>query len=119
MNFAVPINNVPPAAPVARPTEIESPEHRAEVIGSEGVVVIKFSAVWCGPCKKIEGAYHALGIEFGDVRFAEEDIDEEFDGLPEEIKSVPTFFYFKNGEFLESTKGANIQVVKDTITKHI
>ena len=130
MNFAVPLNNTPPSlasvpeSPTSSvgnaPIVIESSEHRAELIGAGGVVVIKFSAVWCGPCKKIAPAYHALSGDFPEgVKFTEEDIDEAFEGLPEEIKSVPTFFYFKNGEFKESTKGANIQVVKDTITKYI
>jgi thioredoxin 1 len=121
MNFAIPLsNNIPPSIPEgAEAVEIESAEHRAELVAGGGVVVIKYSAGWCGPCKKIAGAYHELGGEFEGVKFAEEDIDEEFEGLPEQIKSVPTFFYFKDGEFKESTKGANIQVVKDTLKKYI
>ena len=122
MNFAVPLTNSPPPSVPSgeEPIVVESSEHRAELIGAGGVVVIKFSAEWCGPCKKIAPAYHALSSDFPEgVKFAEEDIDEEYEGLPEEIKSVPTFFYFKDGEFKESTKGANIQDVKDTITKYI
>lgn len=39
-------------------------------------VVIDFSASWCGPCKFIEPAIHAMADKFNDVDFVKIDVDE-------------------------------------------
>lgn len=39
-------------------------------------MVIDFSASWCGPCKFIEPAIHAMADKFTDVEFIKIDVDE-------------------------------------------
>lgn len=39
-------------------------------------LVIDFSASWCGPCRFIEPAIHAMAAKFIDVDFAKIDVDE-------------------------------------------
>lgn len=61
--------------------------------------VIKFTASWCGPCKRISPLYKKLSEEHTSVKFYEVDIDEGAeisDTLG--IKSVPTFLFFVSGE---------------------
>lgn len=38
--------------------------------------MIDFSASWCGPCKFIEPAIHAMAEKFADVEFVKIDVDE-------------------------------------------
>lgn len=45
-------------------------------------MVIDFAASWCGPCKFMEPAVHAMAAKFTDVQFAKIDVDE----LPVSIK---------------------------------
>ena len=35
-----------------------------------------FAASWCGPCKFMEPAVHAMAAKFTDVEFAKIDVDE-------------------------------------------
>ena len=39
-------------------------------------MVIDFAASWCGPCKFMEPAIHAMASKFTEVEFAKIDVDE-------------------------------------------
>ncbi|ONI19328.1 hypothetical protein PRUPE_3G272400 [Prunus persica] len=43
---------------------------------SSQLLVIDFSASWCGPCRLIEPAVHYMSTQFTDVDFAKIDVDE-------------------------------------------
>jgi thioredoxin 1 len=63
-------------------------------------VVLKFTAPWCGPCKRIQPAFlEALGSAKVVVGI-EVDVDENPMGLCEKyaIKSMPTFVFLAFGE---------------------
>lgn len=59
-------------------------------------IIIKFTAEWCGPCKKIHSLFKKLHTEYHEiVSIAVINIDnEEFSDLIEswKINSLPTFF---------------------------
>eukprot|EP00966_Prymnesium_polylepis_P101214 2344067-Prymnesium_polylepis.1 len=63
----------------------------------DNVVILKFSAEWCVPCREIAPAFLHLVQEMEGVTAADADADssqelfEEFD-----IKGMPTFLFFKN-----------------------
>jgi thioredoxin 1 len=117
MNHAVPLSNTTPVEPPEDKTiEVEDLEHRLKLISENDVVVIKYSAVWCGPCKAIAGEYkYQLPDEFPDVTWCEEDIDEEFGELAEDIKSIPTFHIFKDHKFVDSIKGKDLNAVRKAL----
>ena len=68
-------------------------------ISSNDVVVVKFGATWCGPCKTIEPMLEKLSQEFIDISFTEIDV-EESPGVALEfnVRSLPTIMAWKNGE---------------------
>ena len=37
----------------------------SEVLTSASPVLVDFSAVWCGPCKKLEPIVHEIAAEYG------------------------------------------------------
>ena len=42
----------------------------------EKLVIIDFTASWCGPCKVISPVFHALAAQYPNVLFASLDVDE-------------------------------------------
>lgn len=72
----------------------------------EQLVVLKFSASWCNPCKQLGKIIEKIKGDFGNVRFVECDIDES-DELVEEfnIMSIPVLVYFKEGQPVDKTVG--------------
>lgn len=96
---------------------ITSSEHRNELVTTNDIVVVKFSADWCGPCKKIAESYKQLCHEDNNVVYCSEDVDEDFEGKAEAISSIPCFHIYVNGVFSESMKGANIPKLKSIIDK--
>ncbi|XP_071707410.1 thioredoxin H2-like [Rutidosis leptorrhynchoides] len=86
---------------------------------SNKLMVIDFSADWCGPCKLIEPAVHDLAIEFSDVEFIKIDVDE----LPDvannyDVQAMPTFVLVKSGKELERTVGVKKDQLHTMIEKH-
>lgn len=71
-------------------------------------VVIKFSASWCGPCKKIAPVYDKLSEEHKNITFYEVDVDEN-EVLAEEFKisAMPTFVSLNKGEEFSRLAGAD------------
>ena len=123
MEFAVPLNKKQPEpalTPVSVDTErtiryIDSEEDRNNVIKDNKIVVIKYSAHWCKPCKRIAPAYLEMCQTDPEVVYCEEDIDEEFEGYHEKILSIPTFHVFANGQFVGSSKGTSLDELKKII----
>ena len=96
---------------------ITSSEHRNELVTTSDILVVKFSADWCGPCKKIAESYKQLCSEDNDVVYCNEDVDDDLEGKAEAISSIPCFHIYVNGVFSESMKGANIPKLKSIIDK--
>ncbi|XP_052031460.1 thioredoxin domain-containing protein 8-like [Apodemus sylvaticus] len=61
------------------------------------LVVVEFSAPWCGPCKIIAPVFQAMSLKYQNVMFAQVDVDSSKE-LAEEyhIIVVPTFQMFKH-----------------------
>jgi len=62
-------------------TEINSKDHFVELLQKNpGLLIIKFGANWCGPCKKIEGFVHSWFDKMPEtVQCMSVDIDESFE----------------------------------------
>uniref|UniRef100_A0A9L0SIS3 Thioredoxin n=1 Tax=Equus caballus TaxID=9796 RepID=A0A9L0SIS3_HORSE len=58
--------------------QIESKSAFQEALNSAGekLVVVDFSATWCGPCKMIKPFFHSLSEKYSNVVFLEVDVDD-------------------------------------------
>ncbi len=84
-------------------------------------VIVDFYAQWCGPCKTFAPKFKELSLKYPNVKFAKVDVDEvqEIADLCQ-VKSLPTFIAFENGQIFDSTIGANyeqvVKLINDLIT---
>ncbi|KQK12653.1 thioredoxin H2-2 [Brachypodium distachyon] len=80
------------------------------------LMVIDFSATWCGPCRFIEPAFKEMASRFTDAVFVKIDVDE----LSEVAKTfcveaMPTFVLLKGGQEVSRVVGAK----KDELDRKI
>ncbi len=85
---------------------------------SKKLVVIDFTASWCGPCRVISPVLADLARTFPDVIFLKVDVD-ELQTVAEEwkVESMPTFLFVKEGKVLERFAGANREKLQKTVEK--
>lgn len=79
-----------------------------EVINSDNLTVVKFSADWCGPCRTLAGIMDDVTPDYQNVNFIE--IDVEGDGMDEivsnySIRNIPVLAFIKNGKLLNKNVG--------------
>lgn len=79
-----------------------------EVINSDNLTVVKFSADWCGPCRTLAGIMDDVTPDYQNVNFIE--IDVEGDGMDEivsnySIRNIPVLAFIKNGKLLNKNIG--------------
>ncbi len=71
----------------------------AEVMQSEGPVLVDFSATWCGPCKKLEPLIGEIATEYsGRLKVVKVDIDGARNTAAKfGVMSVPTLLLVQGG----------------------
>jgi len=86
---------------------------------SEKLLMLKFGAAWCGPCRTIASNIQNLTNEtIEGVNIGEIDVDnEELEDLISEynIRAVPVIAFLKNGEVVDKLIG--MQTVTDITEK--
>lgn len=82
-----------------------------------GLIVVDFTATWCGPCKSITPFYHELNEKFSNVLFLKVDVDDNEETTAHcEINSMPTFQFYKNEEKIGQFSGADKNKLESMIT---
>ncbi|XP_041077379.1 thioredoxin-like [Polyodon spathula] len=83
------------------------------------LVIVDFTATWCGPCKMISPIFESLAEQHKDVVFLKVDVDDAQDVAEMcNVSSMPTFQFFKNGQMVEEFSGANKDKLQETLLKH-
>ncbi|GMM29659.1 thioredoxin [Martiniozyma asiatica (nom. inval.)] len=97
---------------------IQSEQEFNDTIKQQNLVVVDFFATWCGPCKMIAPMLEKFSVEYSTATFIKVDVDQ----LPtvaasQEITSMPTLLFFKNGEIVAKVIGANPGAIKQNLAK--
>jgi thioredoxin 1 len=79
-----------------------------EVLQANGLVMVDFWAVWCGPCKMITPTVEELAKEYaGKVKVGKLNTDENPDVASKyKIMGIPTIMFFKDGQKVDQIVGA-------------
>lgn len=85
--------------------QINSEEFKA--LMNEPVVLVDFSASWCGPCKMLAPVLESVSEKMVDkIKIVKVDIDEEMELASEYgIMAVPTMILFKEGKQVDAFSG--------------
>jgi thioredoxin 1 len=71
------------------------------------IKVLKFSAVWCGPCRALKPTFDQVRSQIADVAYEEIDVDNDPSStIKYNIHSVPTIVIERDGQEVFRTKGA-------------
>jgi thioredoxin 1 len=79
-----------------------------EVLQANGLVMVDFWAVWCGPCRMIAPTVEELSKEYaGKVKVGKLNTDENPDIASKyKIMGIPTIMFFKDGQKVDQIVGA-------------
>ncbi|XP_021291999.1 TPR repeat-containing thioredoxin TDX [Herrania umbratica] len=83
------------------------------------LVILYFTAAWCGPCRFISPLYTSLAAKYAKVVFLKVDIDEASDVAGcWKISSVPTFVFVRNGKEVDKVVGADKTALERKIAQY-
>uniref|UniRef100_A0A7S0RF77 Thioredoxin domain-containing protein n=1 Tax=Pyramimonas obovata TaxID=1411642 RepID=A0A7S0RF77_9CHLO len=84
------------------------------------LVVVDFSASWCGPCRYLAPKFAALSVEYVDEVFLKVDVD-KCQGISREQKvaAMPTIKAYRDGVCVQTVQGALYNEIVAMIKKHL
>ncbi|KAK9091488.1 hypothetical protein Sjap_024665 [Stephania japonica] len=98
-------------------TELESKFKAASSLFR--LVILYFTATWCGPCRFVSPLYESLAAKYPKVVFLKVDIDEGRDMAGRwQVSSVPSFFFIKNGKEIDKLVGADKSGLEKKISQY-
>lgn len=88
--------------------EVTDASFAADIEGTEGLAMVDFWAVWCGPCRMVAPIVEELASEYsGKVRVAKLDVDSnQRTAARFNVRSIPSILFFKDGKHVDTVVGA-------------
>ncbi|XP_020589274.1 thioredoxin H2-2 [Phalaenopsis equestris] len=95
-------------------------EHWTAHKNSNKLLVIDFSATWCGPCRFIEPNFKALASRFNEASFVKIDVDELSEVSQQwRVQAMPTFVLVKGGKEVARVVGAKKEELQSKVEQFI
>ena len=79
-----------------------------QVIKSDKLAIVDFTAVWCGPCRMVAPIIHDLAKEYeGRIIAGEINVDENPRVTAQfGVRNIPTVLFIKSGKVVDKQVGA-------------
>ncbi|KAM9981500.1 hypothetical protein ACTFIY_003798 [Dictyostelium cf. discoideum] len=88
------------------------------VTAGKRLVVVDFTATWCGPCKMISPYFEQLSSEYKDVIFLKVDVDQcKSTTQSQGVRAMPTFKFFIERKQVHEFSGADKNQLKSSIER--
>lgn len=89
--------------------EITDDNFADEIEKGEGLYMVDFWAVWCGPCRLVAPIVGELADEYRDkgLKVGKLDVDtNQQTAVRFSVRSIPSILFFKDGELVDTVVGA-------------
>ncbi|XP_077233424.1 thioredoxin H-type-like [Tasmannia lanceolata] len=87
---------------------------------SKKLVVIDFTASWCGPCRFITPILQDMAKKLPDVTFLKVDVDElKSVAMDWAVEAMPTFMFLKEGKIVDKVVGARKDELQQKVALHM
>jgi thiol-disulfide isomerase/thioredoxin len=93
-------------------------DNLAEIVAETPVVVVQYSAGWCGNCRIMKPKFKKMASENDNVTF----IIADAENFPEsrklaKVDNLPTFATFKNGVLVNQVQTNKVEVLTDLVNE--
>ena len=79
---------------------------KEQVLDNEGITIVDFFAVWCGPCKIFSPIFEKVSNKFENIKFCKLDVDKNrLIAKQYGVMSIPTIIIFENGKEIKRKTG--------------
>jgi thioredoxin 1 len=93
-------------------------DNLAEIVAGEPVVVVQYSAGWCGNCRIMKPKFKKMATENENVTF----IIADAENFPEsrklaKVDNLPTFATFRNGTLVSQVQTNKVEILTDLVNE--
>jgi thioredoxin 1 len=93
-------------------------DNLAEIVAAEPVVIVQYSAGWCGNCRIMKPKFKKMAGENENVTFVLADAE----NFPESrklanVSNLPTFATFRNGELVNQIQTNKVELLTDLVNE--
>lgn len=93
-------------------------DNLAEIVAGEPVVVVQYSAGWCGNCRIMKPKFKKMASEMENVTFVIADAE----NFPEsrklaKVDNLPTFATFRNGSLVNQVQTNKVDILTSLINE--
>ncbi|XP_035707253.1 monothiol glutaredoxin-4 isoform X2 [Folsomia candida] len=85
---------------------------------ADKLVIVDFTAKWCGPCQKIAPIYEELSNKYRNSIFLKVDVDDTQEiAMANNVSAMPTFIFLRQKKELDRVRGADPDALEQRIKK--
>lgn len=88
-------------------TKVNTQEFKQHAIDNPGLVLVDFSATWCGPCRRLEPELEAAAASLGEkATVLKVDVDQDPDlAMQFGVQGIPNITFLKGGKVVDKIVG--------------